>query len=144
MPTTFTLGSDPRFHVGATITCYRGAGGIVPASPIAVTSAVVAADSTTTFTGLDYATRYLAGLSVTGPFVAFATAAALTDSGSTVDESAIVRACKWNGTAWTYGGDVITSRPDFGGVLYWFGGDASTDEPTAMMGTGDLWYPASE
>lgn len=72
---SFTLGPDPRFHVGATLYCYRGTG-LVPASPTVVDTAVVAADSTTTFEDLDRGTSYLAGLSVNGPFVSFRVEAA--------------------------------------------------------------------
>ena len=29
-------------------------------------------------------------------------------------------------------------------VVFWIGGDASTDDPSADMEVGDVWYPASE
>lgn len=78
---SFTLGPDSRFHVGDTLNCYRLGSGLIPASPIPVTSAAVAADSTTTFTGLDDGTRYLAGLAAAGPFVEFQTNLPIEQSG---------------------------------------------------------------
>lgn len=70
---SFTLGPDWRFHVGDTIYCWRQGGGLRPATPTAVTSATVAANSTTTFTGLNADAQYLAGKAVSGPFVTFQT-----------------------------------------------------------------------
>lgn len=69
---SFTMAPDPRFKVGQTVYLFRGAG-LVPISPIPVTSAVVAADSTTTFTGLDSGAPYLAGFTASGPFIGFRT-----------------------------------------------------------------------
>lgn len=29
-------------------------------------------------------------------------------------------------------------------IVFWIGGDASTDDPSGDMEVGDVWYPASE
>lgn len=79
---SFTLGSDSRFHVGDTINCYAAGGGLTPSSPTPVTSSTVAADSTTSFTGLNDGGRYLAGKTLAGPFVSFQTDSAVEQSGS--------------------------------------------------------------
>lgn len=63
-----------------------------------------------------------------------------------IDTSTLVGACTWNADedAWTFDGAAILARPDFEGILLWHGGDASTDDPTAMMGPYDVWRPESE
>lgn len=78
---TFTTGIDQRFHVGDTIYCYRKGSGLTPLSVTPVTSSTVAADGTVEFTGLNDATTYLAGKTVTGPFVEFRTPDAIEQSG---------------------------------------------------------------
>lgn len=142
---SFTLGPDTRFRVGDTIRCYRGGGGLVPASPTPVGTSSVAADSTTTFADLDYGTRYLAGKTTAGPFVEFATAPSLSDADGTVAESSLVRRCRWVDDAWTYNGAAITSRPEFDGMLIWVGGGPSADptpEGLSLTFPGDEWHPS--
>lgn len=141
---SFTLAPDPRFKVGNTIFCYRAGGGIVPAHPAPVTSAAVAADSTTTFEDLDFGTPYLAGKTVNGPFVSFATQPSASDLDG-VSESALIRRCRWNGTAWTYDGVVTAIRPAFDGMLIWVGGGPSADptpEGLNIAINGDEWHPS--
>jgi hypothetical protein len=78
---SFTISPDIRFRAGETIYCYRGTpSGIVPLSITPVTSAVVASDSTTTFTDLQADARYMAGKSTAGPFVSFRTSSETTSS----------------------------------------------------------------
>lgn len=68
---SFTVGSDPRFPPGTVLHCYPDVG-LRPSGP-SVDSVTVTANGTATFDGLAYATRYIAGASVAGPFVAFRT-----------------------------------------------------------------------
>lgn len=70
---SFVMGPDPRFHVGQTIYLWLEGSADRPKFPTPLMSAVVAADSTTTFSGLDQHQGYLAGFVVSGPFISFRT-----------------------------------------------------------------------
>lgn len=63
---------------------------------------------------------------------------------SPVARDNLVAFAVWDGADWTFNDVPITARPEFTGKILWTGGDASTDDPAAMMEVGDIWYPASE
>jgi hypothetical protein len=67
---SFTMGPDSRFRPGTTLSCYP-VNSLGRQLGAAVTTAVVAADSTTTFDGLEDGTRYAAGPAGTGPYAVF-------------------------------------------------------------------------
>lgn len=67
---SFTLGPDVRFPPGTLMRIYQGSSLGQPVGP-EVTSATVAADSTTLVTGLTGGMRYVAGTSTVGPFTTF-------------------------------------------------------------------------
>lgn len=69
---SLTVSADQRFRAGTTMFAYPATGGGTPTGA-AVTSAVVAANSTVTFTDLADGARYVAGATVNGPFVIFST-----------------------------------------------------------------------
>lgn len=82
---SFTTAPDQRFRPGTVLNVYPATGGGRPSSG-SVTSATVAADSTATFTGLDDASRYVAGTTINGPFITFSTPAVTTSTeGVSVD-----------------------------------------------------------
>lgn len=135
----FTLGGWPA---GATVTVH-----VKPTTPgqalgAAVDSEVAAAGGTVTFTGLTEGQSYVAASG--SRQVSFLIASESSSSGGSVDTATLVGYCEWDGSDWTFDGAVILSRPAFDGKLIWTGGDASTDDPSSMMGVGDLWYPESE
>jgi hypothetical protein len=143
------ISREDLYPVGTVVDAYRAAGptpvsGRPPYGPSAGSATVDAAGLLT-----------YASLTENAPFILYAPApdrylrifvssSSGGGTGSSVDTATLVGFCEWSGTAWTFNSVVIIARPDFAGKLIWFGGDASTDEPTSMMGVGDIWYPASE
>lgn len=68
-----------------------------------------------------------------GRYVDYATMELVTDGGG--EGGGNVDAIRFD-TTWP-------ARPDVD-VVFWIGGDASTDDPSADMEVGDIWYPESE
>lgn len=77
----FTISSDTRFRPGTVLYVYPATGGGQPTGVVAVTNATVAANSTVSFTGLLDDAKYVAGPSISGPFVAFQTDPAAPEDG---------------------------------------------------------------
>lgn len=82
---TFTAGPDQRFKPGTVLNVYPSVAG--KPSAAAASTATVAADSTTTWTGLAENVRYLAGVTPNGPFIAFRIEAPPEEEGSGVSVS---------------------------------------------------------
>lgn len=145
MSVSFDLSGSPQLLALENFNVYvaSGVGGTV------VASGTLSATGTATITGLEYDSEYAAEGATSGRVVRFRTRPALTvEERVVVLEASVgglgVGRCLWVDPDWTFEGDAITARPDFDGMLFWTGGDASTDEPTAMMAVGDIWYPESE
>jgi hypothetical protein len=143
---SFTTSPDQRFPAGTTLYCYPAVG-LIPSGE-AVDWSVVASNSTCTFDGLEYYTRYLAGESPEGPFVAFRTQELPgSDSGSSADTTVLVGFVIWDedAEAWMYEDSPTGARPEFDGRLFWLGGGSTQDPTPAGLGyatQGDVWLPS--
>lgn len=127
---TFTLDPDSRFHVGATVYLWRG-GGLIPINPSPVTNATVAADSTTTFTGLAEGVAYMAGLTIAGPFVSFSTPPSSNPDDGT-GSTGNVAAIRWGADeGWP-------ERPDVELVFWIAPSTGDYADPTALMHDSDI------
>jgi hypothetical protein len=138
---SITISRPDVFPASTSVAAYPATVYGVPSSGAPYGSSVetesVAGNGTLTFDSLAAGTSYVLYGTVGGQSRYLRVNTSVDTSGTgDVDTSQVPGFVKFNGTSWP-------ARPDFE-VVFWIGGDASANDPSASMSTGDVWYPESE